>query len=605
MSVLPVITAFGGISPAGRSACHHGFQRLIFDVLEHQQQQQTLTSLATLCGHDNAQQLLDGTLVRGLEKNLFDPQQVPSNVAASSATALTLTIRNMDLPSPLPAGWQIKALDRNRSELTIPAGNVLLPTGEQAPVRAAGQLPSGFDPASWYASRNHPRALQMSIFGASDCLGMAGIPWHKIAAAVAPEQVAVYASGAMSQLDDNGLGGMLKYPHQGKRVTSKQCPLGLGEMPADFINAYVLGSVGRTGGMLGACASFLYNLSLGIHDIRSGRARVALVGAAEAPLVPEIFAGYNAMGALAQDAGLLRLDPERSSPDWRRAVRPFGQNCGFTLAESAQFFLLMDDALALELGADILAAVPDVFIHADGVKKSISAPGIGNYLTLGRAAALTRQLVGEDNLQKHSFVSAHGTSTPQNRVTESDVLNRVAGAFSIEKWPVSAVKNYLGHSLASASGDQLMAALGSFASGWLLGITNTSVIADDVHQQHLDFALQHRRIEQPAAALLNSKGFGGNNATAVVLSAEYSLTLLQRKHGQAAVDQWQHKRQSTLTAVADYEQTILRGEAKPTYRFAEGVLDGSDLDIRADGIKLPGYAKEVLFKDDPGFDGFL
>lgn len=605
MSVLPVITAFGGISPAGRSACHHGFQRLIFDVLDDTRRQQTLTSLASLCGHQQEQQLLDGTLVRRLDNTLFDSTQVPVNVAASSTAPITVTVRNMDLPSPLPDHWQVKPVDRSRSELTIPAGELLLPAGEQARVQAAGQLPQGFDPSAWYASRHHPRALQMSIFGASDCVGMAGIPWQKIAASVAPEQIAVYASGAMSQLDDNGLGGMLKYPHQGKRITSKQCPLGLGEMPADFINAYVLGSVGRTGGMLGACASFLYNLSLGIHDIRAGRARVALVGAAEAPLVPEIFEGYRAMGALAEDEDLLKLDPRRSTPDWRRAVRPFGHNCGFTLAESAQFFLLMDDALALELGADILAAVPDVFVHADGVKKSISAPGIGNYLTLGRAAALARQLVGEQTLQRHSYVSAHGTSTPQNRVTESDVLDRIAGAFGINQWPVHAVKAYLGHSLASASGDQLMAALGTFHSRWLPGITTTAGIADDVHRKHLDFALQHRQLEQPAAAFLNSKGFGGNNATALVLSANHSIELLQRKHGATAISQWQSKRENTLAAVADYEQSVLRGEAKPVYQFGSGVLDGSDLQICAERIVLPGQAMAVEFRDDPDFSDFL
>ncbi|MEE4250816.1 MAG: beta-ketoacyl synthase, partial [Alcanivoracaceae bacterium] len=105
MSVLPVITALGGISPAGRSACHHGFQRLILDVLDTTRRQQTLTSLASLCGHQNEQQLLDGTLVRRLDSNLFDSTQVPVNVAASSSTALTVTVRNMDLPSPLPAHW--------------------------------------------------------------------------------------------------------------------------------------------------------------------------------------------------------------------------------------------------------------------------------------------------------------------------------------------------------------------------------------------------------------------------------------------------------------------------------------------------------------------
>ena len=605
MSVLPVITALGGISPAGRSACHHGFQRLIIDSLNDDQRRRTLLSLAALCGRDEPDALLAATLVRRLEGNLFDSSRVPLNVAASHADPLTVTVRNLDLPSPLPPGWQIKPLDRSRSELTLPAGALMLPATEQARVQAAGQLPGGFDPAAWYPSRNHPRALQMSIFGASDCLGMAGIPWQRITEKVAPDKIAVYASGAMSQLDDNGLGGMLKYPHQGKRITSKQCPLGLAEMPADFINAYVLGSVGRTGGMLGACASFLYNLSLGVHDIRSGRARVALVGAAEAPLVPEVFEGYRAMGALAEDEDLRKLDAGADTPDWRRAVRPFGENCGFTLAESAQFFLLMDDALALELGADILGAVPGVFVHADGTKKSISAPGIGNYLTLGRAAALARQLLGEQALQQHSFVSAHGTSTPQNRVTESDVLDRIAEAFAIPAWPVNAVKCYLGHSLASASGDQLMAALGTFASGWLPGITTTDAIAADVHRQHLDFALSHRQLDQPAAAFLNSKGFGGNNATALVLSPQHSTALLQRKHGDAAIHSWQKRREQTLAAVADYEQKTLTGQARPVYQFGEGVLSGEDLDISASEIRLPGRSLAVEFSEDPGFSEFL
>jgi len=605
LSVLPVITALGGISPAGRSACHHGFQRLIIDVLNQQQRQSTLRSLAALCGRDEPDALLAATLVRRLEGNLFDSSRVPLNVAASYGSTMTVTVRNLDLPSPLPPGWQIRPLDRSRSELTIPAGQLMLPATEQARVQAAGQLPGGFDPAAWYPSRNHPRALQMSIFGASDCLGMAGIPWQQISEKVAPDKIAVYASGAMSQLDDNGLGGMLKYPHQGKRITSKQCPLGLGEMPADFINAYVLGSVGRTGGMLGACASFLYNLSLGVHDIRSGRARVALVGAAEAPLVPEVFEGYRAMGALAEDEDLRKLDAGAETANWRRAVRPFGENCGFTLAESAQFFLLMDDALALELGADILGAVPDVFVHADGTKKSISAPGVGNYLTLGRAAALARQLLGEQALQQHSFVSAHGTSTPQNRVTESDVLDRIASAFAIPQWPVNAVKCYLGHSLASASGDQLMAALGTFASGWLPGITSTDAIAADVHRQHLDFALSHRQLDQPAAAFLNSKGFGGNNATALVLSPQHSTALLQRKHGESTIRSWQKRREQTLAAVADYEQKTLTGEARPIYQFGEGVLSGEDLDISASRIRLPDRALAVELSDDPGFSEFL
>ena len=157
--------------------------------------------------------------------------------------------------------------------------------------------------------------------------------WAQVAARVRPDQVAVYASNAMSQMDDNGLGGVMRFPPNGQRITSKQVPLGLGEMTADFLNAYVLHSVGTTGGMLGACATFLYNLEKGVHAIRSGRVRVAIVGTSEAPLVPEIMEGYRAMGALAEDQALAALDGTASA-DLNRACRPFSDNCGFTMAES-------------------------------------------------------------------------------------------------------------------------------------------------------------------------------------------------------------------------------------------------------------------------------
>ena len=91
--------------------------------------------------------------------------------------------------------------------------------------------------------------------------------------AVAPDEIAVYAGSAMSQLDPNGYGGMMQAQLVGKRATAKQLPLGLPQMPADFVNAYVLGSVGSTGTNIGACASYLYNLRQGVEDIRAGRRR--------------------------------------------------------------------------------------------------------------------------------------------------------------------------------------------------------------------------------------------------------------------------------------------------------------------------------------------
>ena len=598
MSALPVITAMGGINAAGRSAQHFAFQRLVFDALDHARQSDTLDALSRLTGNDS-ETVLAHTLIRALP----DSHQLHAALAGTSDAPITLEMRNMDLPDTLPPGWQVSAVDKRRSRVTLPAGlGLRVPHDTPRRVSAAGQLPDGFDPGALYASRNHPRALQMAIFGISDALGDLGMDWAQVAARVRPDQVAVYASNAMSQMDDNGLGGVMRFPPNGQRITSKQVPLGLGEMTADFLNAYVLHSVGTTGGMLGACATFLYNLEKGVHAIRSGRVRVAIVGTSEAPLVPEIMEGYRAMGALAEDQALAALDGAASA-DLNRACRPFSDNCGFTMAESAQFTVLMDDALALELGADILGAVPDVFIHADGGKKSISAPGVGNYLTVGKAAALTRQLIGEKGLREHSFVHAHGTGTPQNRITESVILERTAKAFGIEHWPVVAIKAYVGHSLGSAGGDQLSATLGSFAQGWLPGIRTVDHIADDVHRDHLNFCLEHQPHDALQASLINSKGFGGNNATAVALSPTVAETMLKQRHGQQAFAGWQQRREGVREAKAGFRDHCLTEAPKPVYRFNEGVLGDEHVTLSDKAVQL-NNGPVMTFDDDNGLAAY-
>ena len=82
------------------------------------------------------------------------------------------------------------------------------------------------------------------------------------------------------------------------------------------------------------------------------------------------------------------------------------------------------------------------------------------------------------------------SSTPANRVTESEIFDRVAEAFDINDWPVAAAKAYVGHSLAGASGDQLIFTLGTFKYDILPGIKTVDKIAEDVSQEHMLFPLQ-------------------------------------------------------------------------------------------------------------------
>ncbi|MEE4277298.1 MAG: beta-ketoacyl synthase [Halieaceae bacterium] len=596
---LPVIVSFGGINSAGRSSMHRAYCRLIESTLDETQRGGMLAALGQLMGRDDDADLLAGTLIRRIGLAHFDPMHVSWNQrlpTRSNGSPVSFEIHRRHLPTPVPGDWQLKGgddPDHVRVEI-IGEQQFLLPTHRDFEVKAASQLPVGFEPAALYPSRNHPRGLAMSVYAASDALGNLALDWDALAGRLAPDQVSVYAGSAMGQLDDAGTGGMLKARYRGGRVTSKYCPLGLAEMPADFVNAYVLGAAGATGATLGACASFLYNLRHAIHDIRSGRARVAFVGAAEAPITPEVMEGYAAMGALATDKGLRQLDGlgDEATPDHRRACRPFGENCGFTIGESAQFVVLFDDALAVETGASVFGAAADVFVNADGFKKSISGPGVGNYLTMARAAACARAIVGEDALRRGGFVQAHGTGTPQNRVTESQILSRVAQAFAIDGWPVAAVKAYLGHSLAAASADQVITTLGAWEHGWLPGITTTRELADDVITANLAFALSHRELDrsEQAYALINAKGFGGNNASATLLSPASTRDILRSRHGDAAMVTWEKANEKVLATREEREQRVLAGEEAPRYLFDHGVLGDADVAIDGESVNIGGQA---------------
>ena len=599
---LPVLIAAGGVNPAGRISGHHAYRRTVIDALPEAKAAQTWKALATLMGEPTTPErqayLRDHTLIRRIESQHMNVDAIPQhravNLTGAGDAPLTFRLRKRQLPETLPAGWTVSPIDDDTVEVQCSEGlAAFIPETRQSRVQAAGQLPTGFEPEKLYASRNHPRGLAMTIFAASDALGSAGLSWETLRQAVAPDEIAVYASSGMSQLDQNGNGGMMQAALMGKRVSSKQLPLGLPQMPADFVNAYVLGSAGSTGANIGACATYLYNLRQGVDDIRSGRRRVVLVGCAEAPILPEIIEGYRTMGALAEDEGLMRLDGA-STPDHRRACRPFAENCGFTLSESAVFSVLVDDALAVELGANVLGAVPEVFIYADGYKKSIPGPGIGNYLTVGRALGLLRSMLGQEGLDR-SFIHAHGTGTPQNRVTESHIMSELAKTFGIAHWPVAAIKAYLGHSLSPAAGDQLTSALGTFADHIIPGISTIDRVAEDVHTDRLHFPLAHEAVEPGSldAVLLNSKGFGGNNATGLVLSPEQTRRMLEARHGAGALTRWQRKNEAVSEASREYDAAMGEALQAPIYRFGEGVVDGLDLTLSDASITIPGFANPV------------
>ncbi|PKH85888.1 beta-ketoacyl synthase [Colwellia sp. Bg11-28] len=631
MTRLPLIIGMGGINASGRTSFHQGFRRIVIDKLTAQARQETFVGLASLMkivtkkdgalvdGDGNlvlaeeieskfGQKILAGTLIRKIEKNHFDPDAThwhqKMNVTPTDKP-IAFELRAKELPQPVPSSWLVTDLGAGRVSVEIPEQlTITHDSYRDNPIKAAGQFPTGFDPTELYKSRNHPRGLQVTIFAATDAIRSTGLEWDAILDKISPDEVGTYSASIAGQMHDEGFGGLVKSRLTGSRVSSKQLALGLNTMSTDFINAYVTGNVGTTFTSSGACATFLYNLRAATHDMAAGRTRIAIVGSSEAPITPEMIEGFGNMSALANEEGLKKLDGTDTA-DHRRTSRPFGQNCGFTMGEGAQFVVLMDDALALEMGAKVLGSVADVFINADGYKKSITAPGPGNYITMAKSVALAEQVLGKEALQERSFILAHGSSTPQNRVTESLIYHKVAECFNIENWPVAAPKAYIGHTLGPASGDQMAMALGIFSDNIMPGITTIDEVAEDVHNEHLNIATDHWHCPDMDIAFINSKGFGGNNATATVFSPKVSLSMMEKRYGAEAMATYQQKLIEVEQAQQVYRDNANDGQFDLIYKFGEGLIDEANIELTNDRLRFTEFKNSIALPSKNPFDDMV
>ena len=572
---LAVISGFGGINSSGRSSNFLGYKNLVFNSLQEEEQLEVLQDLAILQGKIE-------TVGTGWE-----------TVSGDSINLKEYLLENL---SSIRKDCFIRKIDKE----TYDSDGVIL---DQIKASAAGQLPKGFDPSTYYPARQHPKALQMTIFGMSDAIGQLGFKWEEVQKRINPDEVSVFSGAAIGQLDSFGFGGLMQSRIKGSRASSKNLALGLVEMSADFINAYVLGNVGRTGHSVGACATFLYNLQMGKDAIESGSSKVSIVGAAEAPITPEIIDGFFAMSALSDDKRMLEIQASNgesidSGPIQTRACRPFGNNAGMVLGESSQFVILMEANLAIELGADIYGSVASVHSHSDGHKSSISGPGVGNYITMAKCTADAEKDLGLKALRQNTFVHAHGTGTPANRTTESHILNEIANTFGIKNWPVTAIKSYLGHSMAPASGDQLIASLGTWNKGIIPGIHSTDTLADDVYSENLDILLEDKMEEENfyKGCFLNAKGFGGNNASAFILSPEETQIKMESLVTKNKYNQYLKNIGETRKKSSQYNKSCLKGDYQVTYKFNENVLNGeTDIEISRKGMKLKGFKKPIKF----------
>ncbi len=540
---LPVICSMGGLNSGGRTSGNISYKRLVYENLSNEEKKQILKDLISLSEEKKTEkEILSGTLIRQID-DFLDPKGLMT---------------------------------------------------KQIGVNAGAKLPDFYEIDNLYNSKQHPRGIKMTVFGVNDALNNLGINWREdIQPLLDPNRVAVFAGPAIGQLDEKGLGGLMQSRLQEKRASSKHLSMSLIEMSADFINAYILGSVGKSGQVAGACATFFYNLNAATTLIKSNEVDFAVIGSAEAPINPEVTDGFFATTGIADDKKILAMQERHGEPfdkvDFSKACRPFGDNCGLVLGESSQFAIVTSLEFAIEIGAEILCAVPNVFINSDGIKKSISSPGIGNYLTMGQAF---KKYLKDHEKPKLSCVIAHGTGTFQNRSTESDVLSKCATSMGMKDLRVTGLKGYLGHTMGPAGGDQLACSLGIFDHGIIPGLNSTPKLADDVITKNLNFCMKHEEIDTSEldAFFLNAKGFGGNNATTIIYKSDFVTKILPKLFSKSKLTAYEAALEKTRENKLVYNSNCLEGNFNLIYRANEEILNPeTDLEMTSEAIKLKDY----------------
>ena len=153
--------------------------------------------------------------------------------------------------------------------------------------------------------------------------------------------------------------------------------------------------------------------------------------------------------------------------------------------------------------------------------------------------------------------------------------------------------------MAVAGGDQLISALGTWDKGVIPRIHSIQKPAEDVHDDNLDILINDK-VEKPnffKAAFLNAKGFGGNNASALILGPDITLSQIKKRHTNKAFKDYEKKLEKARKSIKTYNENASKGNYKTIYKFNHEVLEGiDDLEITQEKIKLKGYKKEIHLK---------
>ena len=281
-----------------------------------------------------------------------------------------------------------------------------------------------------------------------------------------------------------------------RKVSPFTIPMCISNMPGGSISIQH-GLQGPNLCYVSACASGSHAIGESANAIARGDADVMIAGGSEAPIVGITVSGFAAMKALStrNDAPAL-------------ASRPFDNGRdGFVLGEGAGVLVLESLEHARERGAPIHAEVLGFGASADGFHM-VQPPEEGE--GAARCMQLALDSSGIDP-REIGYVNAHATSTPAGDPPEVHALRRVFGKH-IDQVAVSATKSMTGHLLGAAGAVEGILTIRAIEAGLLPPTIN---LDDPDPECALDHVAGKAREARVTAALSNSFGFGGTNASLI------------------------------------------------------------------------------------------
>ncbi len=359
--------------------------------------------------------------------------------------------------------------------------------------QVAGEV-KDFDPATYMErkeARRADRVTQFAFVAADEAIRQAGLT-----PADAGERLAVILGTAIG-----GVGTLIaEYDTMRTRGPGHVSPFLMPMMLADMTSGQLsirLGARGVKYALISACASGADSIGEAANIIRRGDADVALAGGAEAAITPICVAGFSAARALST-----------SNDDPARASRPFdlGRD-GFIMGEGAGVLVLESEEHAQARGATILAEMAGYGATSDAFH--ITRPDEqGEGARRAMHDALAAASLESDDID---YVNAHGTSTPLNDRLETVALKRVFGEYAHEL-PISSTKSMMGH---------LLGAAGAIEAGICVQVIQEGIIPPTINYDtpdpdcDLDYVPNTARSATVDAAMTNSLGFGGHNASLI------------------------------------------------------------------------------------------